>query len=227
MALTEWVVSALADSSVTEEARDYLMGRGATPEVIEAWGIKVFDCPRIPCPDPTLHRYYGPHFERFEGKCIYPLYNGRGHLLGFDSRTIDAKDNDQFLLPQNKWNAVWIGMPAAMDPLWRGRDVIVVEGVFDAFAVLHVAGDRAVLGSRSAHLSSKHVEFLWRWLGGHVLMAYDRDRPGQTGTEKAIKSLKWHGVPCYEVRYGRPGDDPGQIWDRGGVEALREAFSTL
>lgn len=227
MALTEWLTQALRDSSLTDDARDYLMGRGAPPEVIDTWGFKVFDCPLAPCPDGSLHRHYGEHFERFEGKVIYPLYSGRGRLLGFDSRSLGEKDNDQFLLPESRWNAVWIGMPAAMDLVWRGRDVVVVEGVFDVFAMLHIAGDRAVLGTRSAHVSWKHAEFLRRWCAGTVLMVYDRDEAGEKGTADALRHLSRRGLRCSEIRYGRRGDDPGEIWDRGGVEALREAFPKL
>jgi DNA primase len=227
MAMMEWLMAALAASTLTEEARDYLMGRGATDDVIAAWQLKSFDCPLDPCPDRRLHEHYGSHFERFEGKVIYPLRCPRGKLLGFETRSIDAKDNDQFLLPDSRWNPVWIGLPSAMPSIWEGRDIVVVEGVFDAFAMLHVAGTRAVLGSRSAHLSWKHVEFLRRWCGGTVLMAYDRDDAGEKGTRDAIRHLSSRQVRCTDLPYGRRGDDPGEIWDRGGVGALREAFSKL
>lgn len=227
MALTEWLIAALAASGMTDGARDYLMGRGATPEVIEQWGIKVFDCPLTPCPDARRHRHYGPHFERFEGKVIYPVHSPRGKLLGFEARSVDAKDNDQFLLPESYWNPVWAGMPQAMAALWAGKDVLVVEGVFDAFAMLHVAGDRAVLGSFTAHLSWRHVEFLRRWCLGTVSMVYDRDAAGEKGTREALEHLSKRGVRCGELRYGRRGDDPGLIWDRGGERALREAFPSL
>lgn len=225
MALSEWLMTAFAASGVTEEARDYLMGRGATDEVIAAHGIKVFDCPLEPCPDARRHEHYGAHFERFEGKIIYPLYCPRGRLLGFEARSIDVKDPDQFLLPESHWNPVWIGMPQAMTALWEGRDAIIVEGRFDVFAMLHVAKGRAVLGSRSAHLSWKHIEFLRRWCGGKVWMVYDRDEAGVKGTKDALKHLASRKVPCGEIPYGQTGEDPGSIWDRGGVAALREAFS--
>jgi DNA primase len=227
MALTEWLVAALAASGVTDDARDYLMGRGATDEVIDAWQIKVFDCPREVCPDTRRHEHYGAHFERFEGKIIYPLHCPRGRLLGFEARSINAKDVDQFLLDDSRWNPVWIGMPSGMLPIWEGRDVIVVEGIFDAFAMLHVANGRSVLGSRSAHLSWKHVEFLRRWCKGTVLMTYDRDDAGAKGNADALQHLSNRRVRCAELSYGRRGDDPGEIWDRGGVKALREAFPKL
>lgn len=231
MALAEWLEAALESCPVTEDARDYLMGRGAAPEVIEKWGIKVWDPPLEPCPQANLHEHYGKHFERFEDKVIYPLYSPKGDLLGFDSRHIDRKDDVRFLLPKNRWNPVWIGMPDAMEKIWSGCDVIIVEGRFDVFAMLQLTTsrgiDKAVLGSGPAHLSWKQVEYLVRWMRGHVYVAYDNDPTGKKGTEDALKNLARREVPCSDLRYGKPQDDPGLIWDRGGVQTLHEAFPYL
>lgn len=223
-----WLASALEMCSLSEEHRDYVMGRGATPEVIERWGITSFEAPPEPVPESSLHRHYGEHLDRFEGKIIYPLYSPRGRLLGFDSRTPYHKDDDRFLLMEARWNPVWIGMPSAMEAVWAGRDIVVVEGRADVWAVLHVCSrGQAVLGSGPAHLSYKQTEFLRRWALGDVYMAYDNDDAGKKGTADALRHLERLRVECNEIRYGRTGDDPGAIWDRGGAEALREAFPHL
>ena len=227
-ALATWLVAVLELCPLSEEHRDHLMGRGATPEVIEQWGIKSFEVPPQPCPDERLHKHYGECFDRFEGKIIYPLHSPRGRLLGFDSRTPYRKDDDRYLLPESRWNPVWIGMPAAMGAIWDGSDIIIVEGRADVWAMLHArTRGQAVLGSGPAHLSWKQVEFLRRWTRGDVYMGYDNDVAGKKGTEDALKVLERKRVQCNELRYGRTGDDPGAIWDRGGVEALREAFPHL
>lgn len=227
MALAEWLEDALEASTLTSEARAYLMGRGATPETIERWGIKVFDCPLAPCPQESLHEHHGVYFDRYEGKIVYPLRSPAGRLLGFESRSLDRKDYDQYLLPPSRWNPLWIGMPSAMGALWEGRDVIVVEGAFDLFAMEHVAGDRGVLGSGTAKLSWNQIEFLRRWAQGYVLVAYDQDNTGRQGTQDVLRKLSRRGVKCSELRYGDAGDDPGSIWDRGGVASLQASFPQL
>lgn len=237
MEVAQWLQESLDMCVVTEEARDYLMGRGASPRVIEEWGIKVWDPPLTPCPDPSIHEYYGAHFERFEGKVLYPLFTPKGRFLGFDSRRIDAKDDVRYLLPESRWNPVWVGMPSAMEKIWQGCDVIIVEGRFDVFAMLQAVeaqkSDKAVIGSGPAHLSWKQVEFLRRWCAPnkkrstHVYLAYDNDDAGKKGTADAIKHLRYGGVQTSQLRYGKPGDDPGAIWDRGGVAHLLEAFPNL
>lgn len=241
MAVSEWLQEALEMCVVTDDARDYLMGRGATPRVIEEWGIKVWDPPLTPCPDVSIHEYYGAHFERFEGKVIYPLLSPRGKFLGFDSRHIDAKDDVRYLLPESRWNPVWVGMPTAMGKIWRGCDVVVVEGRFDVFAMLQLieanGSDKAVIGSGPAHLSWKQVEFLKRWCSSvdipnkkrppHVYMGYDNDDAGHKGSADAIKHLSYGQVESSRLRYGKPGEDPGAIWDRGGVRSLQENFPSV
>ena len=223
MNLREWLEAALAASELTEEARDYLMGRGASPEVIDTWGITCFDPPVEPCPDPSLKRF-GHHFDVFDGKVIYPLHSPRGKLLGFDSRTVDQKDLIRFLLPDAHWTVTWIGMPHAMQGIWGGKTIYIVEGIFDVFALHHAAPDGVVLGSGPARLAFKQTEFLRRW-ASDVGIAYDRDDTGRRGTELALKNLRYAGVECREIPYR--GKDPGDIWDRGGVEAIREAFPHL
>jgi DNA primase len=231
MAMREWLEEALAECTVTEEAHTYLMGRGASPEVIEEWGIKVWDPPFSPCPQANLHEHYGKFFERFEGKVIYPLYSPKGLLLGFDSRHIDRKDDVRFLLPESRWNPVWIGMPSAMNRLWDGYDAVIVEGRFDVFAMQQLVEARkskkAVLGSGPAHLSWKQADYLQRWVKGHTYFAYDNDPTGKKGTEDALKNLDRREVSSSALRYGKPKDDPGLIWDGGGVEALEGAFPYL
>jgi DNA primase len=226
MEMTEWLEEALQGCSLTEDAVDYLMGRGATPDTIERWGVRTFECPSTQCPDEALVKRYGPHFEVFRDKVIYPLRSGRGELLGFDSRSLGRKDELRFLLAESVWHAVWIGLPDAMDGVWEGRDILVVEGRYDVFAMNHVF-QGPVLGSGPAHLSWKQVEWLRRWARGRVFLAYDRDAAGKLGTEKGLEQLRRVKVPCAEMAYGRQGDDPGLIYDRGGVAELRAQFPYL
>jgi len=229
--MREWLADALVSCPLDDAARDYLVGRGATEEVIERWGIRTWDCPLRRCPDDGMAEKFGPHFEHLAGRVVYPLWSARGVLLGLDSRNVDRKDDLQILLAESRWTAVWIGMPWAMPLIWAGRDVYVVEGRFDVFPMLHVVKDDAVLGSASARLSWRQLEFLRRWMSGpkagRVHLVYDRDRAGRDGTMQALRDLRRRGVQCDEIRYGKDGDDPGTIWDRGGREALRTAFPHL
>jgi len=226
--VSAWLTKGLEDSPLTEDAVDYLKGRGATDRIIEEWGIKVWDPPLTPCPDERLHRHYGTHFDRFEGKAIYPLLSPKGRFLGFDSRHIDRKDDVRYLLPESRWNPVWVNMPGAMDRIWSGSDIMVVEGRYDVLAMIQLAEARgskiAILGSGPAHLSYKQMGFLKRWALGKIWMAYDNDPAGKKGTADAVEFAKKARLNLQPIRYGKLSDDPGALWDRGGVELLDQEF---
>lgn len=221
--MRDWLESALADCVISEEAEALLLGRGATREIIQQWGIKVFECPAEPCPDSKYHKKFGAHFDMFEGRILFPLRSPRGALLGFDSRSVGRKNEIRFLLPESQWNPVWINMPMAMELIYAGRPIVVVEGRYDVFAMLRIVKTNPVLGSGPAHLAWKLMDFLERW-GNEVWIAFDQDDPGRKGTQDAVKSLGFRGVECRDLPYGRWKDDPGAIWDRGGDATLKEAF---
>jgi len=220
------LIQALANCELSEEASIYLLGRGVRPEVLRTWGFVTWDPPTSPCPDTSTAEKLGPCWERWEGRVIYPLYSPRGLLLGFDSRTPYQKDVSRFLLPDASWHPVWIGMPGAMEGIWQGRPVVIVEGFFDVAALHHVVKDAVVLGSGPASLSHAQHDFLTRFRP-EVHMVYDMDKAGRRGSEQAYKALLRGGVSCYVHRYGHEGDDPGLIWQRGGRDLLLEVFSDL
>jgi DNA primase len=218
-----WFEAALGACDIYDDAVDELMGRGATRDLIKQWNIKSFEPPIEPCPDESLHERFGPHFEVMEGRTIFPLYSPRGQLLGFDSRAIGRKNEVRLMLPESHWQPVWINMPGAMDKIFQRRIVVVVEGRYDVFAMLQIVKKEVVLGSGPAHLNWRQLEFLRRW-NVEVWVVFDQDPTGRKGTEQALKDLRARGVECREIPYGRSGDDPGGIWDRGGVPALQGEF---
>lgn len=183
-----------------------------------------FEPPEEPCPDSSQARKFGSHWEWFEGKLMMPVYTPRGELLGFDARSVERKDPLRWVLKSAAWNPAWIGMPLAMDRIWEGRPVWIVEGYFDFFALEHAVGKDAILGTGPARLNYRHVEFLRRWKPPMVNLCFDQDEAGYKGRDKALEDLTRLRVTCRSIPYGNTGDDPGLIWTRGGASAVTEAF---
>lgn len=221
--MREWVEDALAQCVLSEEARGYLLARGAKPETIDSWGITTWTPPSEPAPDEEFRKRLGEHGEVFNDRIIIPLRSPRGVLLGWDSRSIGEKAVLRWLIGDRPWCVCWVGLQVAMDKIWEGCDPWIVEGAFDVFALQHALPDEPVLGAGPARLVYSQVEFLRRFCK-HVNLVFDRDTAGRKGSQKALADLQDRGVSCREIAYGRADDDPGKIWDRGGAEAMRREF---
>lgn len=234
-----WLAEHLSTSPLTEEVEGYLLGRGVTDTLIAELGCttwRLLDSPRT---EEDWARRYGPRGEKLVGRLITPLLSPRGQMIGFEARRIDCKVIDRHLLPEAKWNPVWIGLtPRVMQAIWAGADVYVVEGLFDLAALYWLEPKpEVVLSSVTAKLSDKHIEFLRRYCRGYVNMVYDNDETGQQGMfgwkdEQgkrkwgALDRLTHAGLKSRVVPYVG-GKDPGELWSKFGVRGLRENFPAL
>jgi len=184
--------------------------------------LTTFVCPPDPAPDPDFREKYEDHGGFFEGRLILPLYTPRGQLCGWDSRATTYKSASRFILPRARWNPTFVGMPRMMPRIWARQPVWIAEGLFDLFALEQLYPDAAILGAGTARLVPSQLDFLQRF-ASEVNLVFDRDKTGREGTEKALKDLRYRRVECRDIPY-RGGKDPGEIWDSGGLTALRECF---
>lgn len=235
-----WVEQALDEFILTESIEGYLYARGASEAMLREMRFRTWEPLSFEVPDPWFRQRYGNHGERLSGCLVTPLYSPSEVVIGFQARDVRTKRINRYLLPRAAWEPVWIGIRRAMPLIWNGGDLWIVEGLFDLFALQWILPEgHAVLASVTAKLSRSQVQFLTR-LKPFVNMVYDKDEGGRNGVHGyveeetsryvwgALKKLRANGVQCREFPYkGSPGDDPGSIWDRGGVSALREAFGVL
>lgn len=234
--MTNWLAGALAECTLTEEAEGYLLGRGAKEESYKAMSVVTWRPTPEPVDDVSFVKRYGNHGEKLDGYLIFPVLSPKGKLIGMEARSIRKKDISEFLLPEAAWCPVWLGLtPEAMQRIYDGADVTVTEGVFDKYPMEWVRPEEVILASLRAKLTDKHVEFLRRFCIGWVNMCYDLDEQGRKATHGwvaqngkrrwgALDQLRRVGLSCRDLLYSG-AKDPGQLWDNGGVEALRAAFT--
>jgi len=239
--MRDWLESNLSCMDLSEDAEGYLLGRAMSSRWIRELGIVEWSPQMVQgAPmDPEFTKrvgYQGRYIHNF--LCI-PLRSPLGVLVGVEFRSwAGEKSVRQYRLYESNYSPVFVGLtPSVVQRVWEGADVWVVEGVFDMAALYQVVPDGdVVLGTLRARVSNAHAEFLSRFGRGRVHMVYDQDETGrnmtygyihpQTGQRVwgALDSLKRVGVDCRDVPY-RGGKDPGEIWDAGGVPALRTAFA--
>lgn len=235
-----WLTEALKSMSLTENVGGYLFGRGAKEGIVQELGCVTWHADKPISDDAGWHKQCGPEGrgEWLDGWLIVPLLGPRGQVLGFEARRTDIKKFSRWLMPEAAWNPVWSGLtPSAMQRLWDGGDVWVVEGTFDMFALQWAVPEKdIVLASVTAALNQRQVEFLRRFCGNDawVNMVYDNDEQGRNGTHGwtddegkfrwgALQKLEAVGIRCRDVKYSG-GKDPGEIWERSGAAGIRAAF---
>lgn len=241
--MSRWLEEHLKKCVLTEDVQDYFMGRGGKEETLLAEGIVTWKLLSEDSPDPVFCKKYKSRGEYLQGMLICPVRSPKGVLLGFEGRSIHQKSITDFRLPEEKWNPFFLGTRTAMPKIWAGGDVWVTEGLFDKCPLeWAVPPQDAVLATVRAALSRRHIEFFRRFCtlsknrrkGICVHMVYDQDPTGKKATRGwEDETGKWHpgalallkkaGVSCVEVTY-RGGKDPGDIWNQGGVAAIRAAF---
>lgn len=242
--MKSWLEEALASFGLSEDAEGYAMTRGMLGTRIQDVGVVEWDCKAVhsDATDPAFTekgKGHGARGERFHGRLCFPIWSPRGQLIGVEARSWGGEKRvSQYLLPESMWNPVFIGLtPAAMARIWDGGDVWVTEGVYDMGSMEHVVPARdTVLSTLRARISVAHTNFLQRFCRGRVRMVYDNDPTGRkqthgyvdeaTGKRRwgAVETLTHAGVRAADVPY-HGGKDPSEIWERGGVDELRRAFS--
>lgn len=139
--------------------------------------------------------------EHFRGHVVFPIVaeNGViGTIYGRAIGKVEKPDRHRFLAGPLRgiWN------PAAL----RAAEVIVTEGIIDALA-FWCAGFRHVTTSYSAKaLPDELLDALVAARVKRVLLAFDRDASGDTGTATVAAQLAAHGIECLRVMFP-PGFD--------------------
>jgi DNA primase len=221
-----WLNQILDYLTLTEEVADYLFSRGAREESFLDMGVKTWRTLEFPIEDADFKRQFGAYGEKIDGCLVCPFYSPRGEVVGFEARDIHQKWISDFrIMPKSRWLPMFLGTRRALPKLWAGGSVWIVEGLFDLFALEWVVPEAdGILATVRAKLSWNHLSFLQRLNPPVTYMVYDEDDPGRKGSEVGLKDLKRRDLFGHRIRY-RGGKDPGEIWDRGGLKGLSQAFT--
>lgn len=169
--------------------------------------------------------------ERFRGRLVFPIHDGRGRVLGFGGRVLP--EVERFLAASGKNVAKYLNGPetslfqkrrvlyasdlaraAAREAGW----VAVVEGYTDVIAA-HQVGLCNVVGTLGTALGDDHVTALRR-LADRVVLIFDGDDAGQNAADRSLEIFLGHEVDVRVLTL--PEDlDPCDFLLRDGADAFR------
>jgi DNA primase len=232
-------------------AREYLAGRGLTPEGIKAFRIgyapdsfnALRDRISSMADDETLRASglfsakeqgdgtLGHIYDRFRKRVMFPIANESGRVIAFTARTLETgeKAGPKYVnspeTPLYSKSLVLFNLDKARTAI-RQKDVdfaLLVEGQMDCISV-YLRGIQNVIATSGTAFTEQQVALLRRHTT-NVVVNFDPDDAGSTASEKSIALLTEEGFTIKIVTLDG-GLDPDRFIRERGVEAYVAAIRT-
>jgi DNA primase len=152
--------------------------KGYAPEEVEAAGLCI------------NHESRG-RYDRFRGRLIFPIRNGKGEIVGFGGRALGDGQPKYLNTPETplyKKGDLLYGLDLAREAIRTEDRTVVVEGYIDVITA-HQHGFRNVVAPLGTALTKSHVGLLKR-LSHNVYLALDADAAGQKATLRGLSALR-------------------------------------
>jgi DNA primase len=228
-------------------AREYLAGRGLTPE-----GIKTFRIGYAPdsfnalrdrlsgmADNETLRASglfaskeqgdgsQGNIYDRFRKRVMFPIANESGRVIAFTARTLEtgekagAKYINSPETPLYSKSLVLFNLDKARTSIRQHEFALLVEGQMDCISVF-LRGIQNVIATSGTAFTEQQVAILKRHTS-QVVVNFDPDAAGSNAAEKSIALLTEEGFNIKIVTLDG-GLDPDRYIRERGVEAYTAAL---
>ncbi len=228
-------------------AREYLAGRGLSPE-----GIKKFHIGYAPdsfhaleerlrgvADDATLRASglfsskeqgdgtMGAIYDRFRKRVMFPIANEGGRVIAFTARTLEtgekagAKYINSPETPLYSKGQVLFNLDKAKSVVRQAGFALLVEGQMDCISVF-LRGIQNVIATSGTAFTEQQVAILKRHTQ-NVVVNFDPDAAGSNAAEKSIALLTEEGFSIKIVTLDG-GLDPDRYVRERGVEAYSQAI---
>ncbi|MDA1107413.1 MAG: DNA primase [Proteobacteria bacterium] len=232
-----WYRRQLREHPEAARAVEYLKVRGLTGETAAEYGVgyappgwdnlkRALDAEEAAFVQAGLliKKDEGGTYDRFRNRIMFPIHDGRGRVIGFGGRVIDAADTPKYL---NSPESVLFHKGRELYGLYQARKAVrklerllVVEGYMDVVMLAQHGIHNAVatLGTATTH---EHLERLFRVVP-EVVFCFDGDRAGREAAWRALTN----SLPL--MRDGRQigflflpeGEDPDSLVQKEGREGF-------
>lgn len=198
----------LLEAPNARHARDYVAGRGLTPETIESfllgyapnsWDATMnmllergFTKDELVKAGMLVVRETGSVYDRFRDRLVIPIRDGRGNIVGFGARGL-AKDAVPKYLnsPQSDIfdkSQLLFGLSHARRSIRESETAVIVEGYMDVMQA-HQAGFTNVVAEMGTALTEAQLRLLARY-ASRLILALDSDAAGQMATERGREVIE-------------------------------------
>src|SRR5262249_1850579 len=126
-------------------------------------------------------------YDYFRNRLIFPIRDGRGHVIAFGGRGLGGGHPKYLNTPQTALfdkSATLYGLHLARQAIRRPDRVVIVEGYMDAL-VTHQYGYRNVVACIGSAITDKHIKQIKK-LTRRVALALDPDAAGENAMVRGI-----------------------------------------
>jgi DNA primase len=237
-------------SPAAARAREYLTGRGVTPETIRAFRIgfapddfnhmreqlrghfseDVLRASGLFSSKENADGTHGPLYARFRKRVTFPIANEQGKTIAFTARALDAQDEKgrdiaKYLnSPETALytkGQVLFNLDKAKAEIRSLGFALLVEGQMDCISVF-MAGIKGVIATSGTAFTEMQIRLLSRFTK-RVIVNFDPDIAGASATEKSIALLTEEDFEVKVVTLDG-GLDPDRYIREQGVQAYMAAL---
>jgi DNA primase len=232
-------------------AREYLTGRGVSPETIAKFRIGYapdsFNAMRDAVRGQFGSQFSeeamrasglfsfkeqedgspGPLYARFRKRITFPICNEQGRVIAFTARALDSeeKSGPKYMnspeTPLYSKGSVLFNLDKARAGMRQLDFALLVEGQMDCISV-YMAGIHNVLATSGTAFTEMQVRLLSRFTH-QVIVNFDPDTAGANAAEKSIAMLTEEGFNVKVVAL-EGGLDPDRYIREQGVQAYMAAL---
>ena len=217
----------LLNSPAAEKARDYVAGRGFTPETIASFQLgysmdswealkqylteKGFGESSMLDAGLLIEAENGKTHDRFRGKLMFPIRDARGRTIGFGARALDDSMPKYTNSPQSPTfdkSSTLYGIDLAAAEIRKQELAIVMEGYMDVITA-HQNGVTNAIASMGTAVTETQVTAL-KNLRANIVLALDADAAGE---EAMLRTVGYENILNTEIRVIvlPEGKDPDDI----------------
>ncbi|THD84641.1 DNA primase [Aliigemmobacter aestuarii] len=193
-----------------------LTAKGVAPDLLVDAGL----CAR---PDEG-----GAPFDRFRGRVMFPIRDGRGRCISFGGRSLDPKARAKYLNgPEtdlfDKGRSLF-NIARAREAAGKGQTLLMAEGYMDVIA-LSEAGFGAAVAPLGTAVTEDQLRLIWR-IHPEPIVMLDGDAAGQRAALRLIDLA----LPLMEAGQGLrfavlpQGLDPDDLLRSAGAGAMQQVI---
>ncbi|MCL6634336.1 MAG: DNA primase [Peptococcaceae bacterium] len=213
-------------------ARQYLAGRGLTPEVLErfqvgfalpGWnsllgflGKKGYLPGDVAEAGLAVKSETGKYYDRFRNRIIFPIWDATGRVIGFGGRVLDDSSPKYINTPETSFfskGRTLYALHLARQAIREKGYAVIVEGYMDVVTA-HRYGATNTVAPLGTALTVEQGRLLMNY-SRNVVIAYDADAAGVAATTRGLDLLQELGCQVRVVTVP-DGKDPDEYLRRHG-----------